>query len=82
VPGMTCVNGNWIPAGTTIGSPCPGGPIPGMTCVNGDWIPVSSKLELAPAEQLARAQAAEPVLRTMMAARPQNDPTRRLSASA
>jgi hypothetical protein len=44
VPGMTCVNGNWVPGvtsgGTSGGSTgsCPGS-VPGMTCVNGNWVP-------------------------------------------
>ena len=47
IPGMTCVNGEYVPTGSTggggsTGSSCPGGTIPGMTCVNGEWVPSGS----------------------------------------
>jgi hypothetical protein len=49
VPGMHCVNGNWVPNTPTTTPPppppppppatgCPGN-VPGMHCVNGNWVP-------------------------------------------
>jgi hypothetical protein len=50
VPGMHCVNGNWVPNTPTTTPPpppppppptgpaCPG-TVPGMHCVNGNWVP-------------------------------------------
>jgi len=48
VPGMHCVNGNWVPNTPTTtpppttppptGAACPGS-VPGMHCVNGNWVP-------------------------------------------
>src|SRR6185437_10594947 len=47
VPGMHCVNGNWVPNTASTpppttpaptGAACPGN-VPGMHCVNGNWVP-------------------------------------------
>ena len=39
IPGMTCVNGEYVPTGstTTTSGGCTG-TVPGMTCVNGNWV--------------------------------------------
>lgn len=50
IPGMTCVNGEYVPTGSTGGGggttggdgSCPGGVIAGMTCINGEYVPSGS----------------------------------------
>ncbi len=44
IPGMTCVNGQYVPSGSVpaAGSGGCAGTVPGMTCVNGNWVPDGS----------------------------------------
>jgi hypothetical protein len=58
VPGMHCVNGNWVPNTPTTtpppttpaptGAACPGN-VPGMHCVNGNWVPNTVSTPTTPA---------------------------------